>query len=213
MEYKIIEKDTYSIVKEKLDEGQKTCWLCSRMRRGILYNAAEDMGVTKIALGHHADDIVETLFLNMIHGAKLSAMPPKLISDDKRNIVIRPLSYCREKDIKRYAAMREFPIIPCNLCGSQENLQRQATKKMLFEMEAVHPKAIDNMLKALTNVSPSQLADNKLFSFTTLEDQVGTESNTRFNRPLFPGEASSLENSLETKISTPIKAQNINLTN
>ena len=213
VEYKIIEKDTYSIVKEKLDEGQKTCWLCSRMRRGILYNAAEDMGVTKIALGHHADDIVETLFLNMIHGAKLSAMPPKLISDDKRNIVIRPLSYCREKDIKRYAAMREFPIIPCNLCGSQENLQRQATKKMLLEMEAVHPKAIDNMLKALTNVSPSQLADNKLFSFTTLEDQVGTESNTRFNRPLFPGEASSLENSLETKISTPIKAQNINLTN
>jgi len=172
VDYKVIEKDTYSIVKEKLDVGQKTCWLCSRMRRGILYNAAEQMGVTKIALGHHADDIVETLFLNMIHGAKLSAMPPKLISDDRRNIVIRPLAYCRERDIKRYATAREFPIIPCNLCGSQENLQRQATKAMLLEMEKKHPKAIYNMLRALTNVSPSQLADTALFDFKSLEDMV-----------------------------------------
>ena len=189
VEYKIIEKDTYSIVKEKLDEGQKTCWLCSRMRRGILYNAAEDMGVTKIALGHHADDIVETLFLNMIHGAKLSAMPPKLISDDRRNIVIRPLAYCREKNIKQYAAAREFPIIPCNLCGSQENLQRQATKSMLSEMEKEHPKAINNMLKALTNVSPSQLADTSLYEFKTLENRIGENSSVNFNKPLFTGES------------------------
>ena len=188
IDYKIIEKDTYSIVKKKLNEGQKTCWLCSRMRRGILYNAAEDMGVTKIALGHHADDIVETLFLNMIHGAKLSAMPPKLISDDKRNIVIRPLAYCREKNIKRYAAAREFPIIPCNLCGSQENLQRQATKKMLLEMEREHPKAVYNMLKALTRVSPSQLADTKLYDFANLENKVGDTSDQSINPPLFPGE-------------------------
>jgi len=190
VKYKVIEKDTYSIVKEKLNEGQKTCWLCSRMRRGILYNAAEDMGITKIALGHHADDIVETLFLNMIHGAKLSAMPPKLISDDKRNIVIRPLAYCREKDIKRYAAAREFPIIPCNLCGSQVNLQRQATKQMLLQMETEHPKAIYNMLKALTNVSPSQLADTGLYDFKSLEDNVGENSSVNFNKPLFAGESS-----------------------
>ena len=192
IEYKIIEKDTYSIVKEKLEVGQKTCWLCSRMRRGILYNAAEDMGVTKIALGHHADDIVETLFLNMIHGAKLSAMPPKLISDDRRNIVIRPLAYCREKDIKQYAAAREFPIIPCNLCGSQENLQRQATKKMLSEIEDEHPKAIYNMLKSLTNVSPSQLADTNLYNFETLENLVGEPTDTKFNKPLFDGESNIL---------------------
>ena len=140
------------------------------MRRGILYNAANALGATKVALGHHADDIVETMFLNMIHGAALKAMPPKLLSDDKRNIVIRPLAYCREKDIKRYAAAREFPIIPCNLCGSQENLQRQATKAMLANMEKEHPQAVYNMLKALTNVSPSQLADRNLFDFNNLED-------------------------------------------
>lgn len=172
VEYKIIEKDTYSIVKEKIPEGEKTCWLCSRMRRGILYNAANALGATKVALGHHADDIVETMFLNMIHGAALKAMPPKLLSDDKRNIVIRPLAYCREKDIKRYAAAREFPIIPCNLCGSQENLQRQATKAMLANMEKEHPQAVYNMLKALTNVSPSQLADRNLFDFNNLEEGV-----------------------------------------
>ena len=170
VEYKIIEKDTYSIVKDKIPEGQKTCWLCSRMRRGILYNAANALGANKVALGHHADDIVETMFLNMIHGASLKAMPPKLLSDDKRNVVIRPLAYCRESDIKRYAAAREFPIIPCNLCGSQENLQRQATKAMLKNMEKEHPQAVYNMLKALTNVAPSQLADRNLFDFNNLED-------------------------------------------
>jgi len=172
--YEIIERDTYAIVKDKLAEGDKTCWLCSRLRRGILYNAAQALGVTKIALGHHADDIVETMFLNMIHGATLKAMPPKLLSDDKRNIVIRPLAYCREKDIKSYAAAREFPIIPCNLCGSQENLQRQATKAMLIDMESKQPQAIGNMLKALSNVSPSQLADTSLFDFQNLEKDVDT---------------------------------------
>ena len=172
VEYQIIEKDTYSIVKEKLNEGQKTCWLCSRMRRGILYNVAGTLGATKLALGHHADDIVETMFLNMIHGANLKAMPPKLLSDDKRNIVIRPLAYCREKDIKEYAEVREFPVIPCNLCGSQEDLQRQATKFMLADIENKYPMAIKNMLKALTNVSPSQLADANLFDFKNLEKEL-----------------------------------------
>lgn len=197
VEYKVIEKDTYSIVKEKIPEGEKTCWLCSRMRRGILYNAANALGATKVALGHHADDIVETMFLNMIHGAALKAMPPKLLSDDKRNIVIRPLAYCREKDIKRYAAAREFPIIPCNLCGSQENLQRQATKAMLANMEKEHPQAVYNMLKALTNVSPSQLADRNLFDFNNLEDGfVRTDPNDfveKESTPVPPNQAAQIK--------------------
>ena len=172
VEYKIIEKDTYSIVKDKIPEGQKTCWLCSRMRRGILYNAAPHLGVTKIALGHHADDMIETLFLNMIHGAKIKAMPPKLISDDRRNIVIRPLANCRERDIKRYASQRKFPIIPCNLCGSQENLQRQETKAMLAEMEKSRPESINNMIKSLSNISPSQMSDRNLYDFNNLESMV-----------------------------------------
>jgi tRNA 2-thiocytidine biosynthesis protein TtcA len=176
VEYKIIEKDTYSIVKEKLNEGQKTCWLCSRMRRGILYNAAVHLGVTKIALGHHADDMVETLFMNMFNGAKIKGMPPKLLSDDKRNVVIRPLAYCRERDIKKYASHREFPIIPCNLCGSQENLQRQETKAMIAEIEAKSPHSIPNMIKSLSSISPSQMADKDLFDFKNLENQVNTSS-------------------------------------
>jgi tRNA 2-thiocytidine biosynthesis protein TtcA len=175
VEYKIIEKDTYSIVKEKLNEGQKTCWLCSRMRRGILYNAAIHLGVTKIALGHHADDMVETLFLNMFHGAKIKGMPPKLLSDDKRNIVIRPLAYCRERDIKKYARNREFPIISCNLCGSQENLQRQETKAMIADIESKSPQAISNMIKSLKSISPSQMADTGLFNFVSLETEVNRE--------------------------------------
>jgi tRNA 2-thiocytidine biosynthesis protein TtcA len=176
VEYKVIEADTYSIVKEKLNEGQKTCWLCSRLRRGILYNTAQALGVTKIALGHHSDDIVETMFMNMMNGASLRAMPPKLLSDDKRNIVIRPLAYCREKDIKAYAAARDFPIIPCNLCGSQEDLQRQNTKAMLAGLEVNNPQVVSNMLKALTNVAPSQLADNKLYNFKDLESQVSNKA-------------------------------------
>ncbi|MAG77152.1 MAG: tRNA 2-thiocytidine(32) synthetase TtcA [Colwelliaceae bacterium] len=166
--YYIIDKDTYSVVKEKVPEGKTTCGLCSRLRRGTLYSFAEDIGATKIALGHHMDDIVETLFLNMFFGAKLKAMPPKLRADDNRNTVIRPLSYCREADIARYAQIREYPIIPCNLCGSQENLQRQNIKAMLTQWDASTPGRVENIFKSLKNVSPSQLADTELFNFTDL---------------------------------------------
>ncbi len=168
IEYYIIDKDTYSIVKSKIPEGKTTCGLCSRLRRGTLYAFAEDIKATKIALGHHKDDMVETLFLNMFHGAKLSAMPPKLLSDDERNVVIRPLAYCREKDISRFAEIMEYPIIPCNLCGSQENLQRQNIKAMLQEWERQHPSRIESIFNSLQNVAPSQLADTKLFDFENL---------------------------------------------
>ncbi len=178
VEYLIVEEDTYSIVKEKLTPEQKTCWLCSRLRRGILYNTAQQIGATKVALGHHGDDIVETLFLNMIHGANLKAMPPKLLSNDKRNVVIRPLAYCRERDISQYAEQQQFPIIPCNLCGSQEDLQRQAVKQLLAGIEKQQPKGIDNMLTALTNVSPSQLADRNLFDFINLSQQRSDSNQT-----------------------------------
>ncbi len=166
VEYHIIEKDTYSIVKDKIPEGKTTCGLCSRLRRGILYNFAEQHGVTKIALGHHRDDLLETLFLNMFYGGKLKTMPPKLRSDDGRNVVIRPMAYCREKDLARYAVMREFPIIPCNLCGSQENLQRQVVKEMLQSWDKQHPGRLETMFRAVCNVTPSHLADTSLFDFS-----------------------------------------------
>ncbi|MDX1554017.1 MAG: tRNA 2-thiocytidine(32) synthetase TtcA [Marinobacter sp.] len=165
IEYHIIEKDTYSIVKEKVPEGKTTCGLCSRLRRGILYNFAEEHGVTKIALGHHRDDLLETLFLNMFYGGKLKSMPPVLHSDDGRNTVIRPLAYSREKDIARYARLREFPIIPCNLCGSQENLQRQVIKDMFQTWDKQHPGRLETMFRALCNVEPSHLADTGLYDF------------------------------------------------
>ena len=165
IEYHIIEKDTYSIVKEKVPEGKTTCGLCSRLRRGILYNFAEEHGVTKIALGHHRDDLLETLFLNMFYGGKLKSMPPVLHSDDGRNTVIRPLAYSREKDIARYASLREFPIIPCNLCGSQENLQRQVIKDMFQTWDKQHPGRLETMFRALCNVEPSHLADTGLYDF------------------------------------------------
>ncbi len=166
--YYIIDKDTYSVVKEKVPEGKTTCGLCSRLRRGTLYSFAEKIGATKIALGHHLDDIVETLFLNMFYGARMKAMPPKLRSDDGRNVVIRPLTYAREKDLMQYAEHKEFPIIPCNLCGSQENLQRQNIKAMLVEWDKKTPGRVENIFKSIQNVSPSQLADNQLFDFETL---------------------------------------------
>ncbi|WDD97269.1 tRNA 2-thiocytidine(32) synthetase TtcA [Thalassomonas actiniarum] len=166
--YYIIDKDTYSVVKEKIPEGKTTCGLCSRLRRGTLYSFAEKIGATKVALGHHMDDIVETMFLNMFHGARLKAMPPKLLSDDKRNIVIRPLAYCREKDLISYAEKREFPIIPCNLCGSQENLQRQNVKAMLNEWDRQHSQRVYSIFKSIQNVSPSQLADEALYAFKDL---------------------------------------------
>lgn len=163
--YYIVDKDTYSVVKAKVPEGKTTCGLCSRLRRGTLYAFAEKIGATKIALGHHMDDIVETMFLNMFYGSKLKAMPPKLQSDDKRNIVIRPLTYCREKDLITLAQQRAYPIIPCNLCGSQENLQRQNIKAMLIDWDKQTPGRIENIFKSIKNISPSQLADSELFNF------------------------------------------------
>lgn len=178
--YHIIEKDTYSVVKRVIPEGQTTCGLCSRLRRGTLYGYAEANGVTKIALGHHRDDILETFFLNIFYGGKLKAMPPKLLSDDKKNIIIRPLAYTREKDIERFAAFKDFPIIPCNLCGSQINLQRQAMKVMLKAWDKQYPGRLETIFTSLKNVAPSQLADTKLFDFTSLmlgrEQEFDSES-------------------------------------
>lgn len=168
--FHIIEKDTYSIVKEVVPEGKTTCGICSRLRRGSLYGYARQNGITKIALGHHRDDIIETAFLNMFYGSKIKAMPPKLLSDDKTNIVIRPLAYSKESDIARYAEWQKFPIIPCNLCGSQENLQRQVIKEMLQGWEQQHPGRLENIFRSLQNISPSQLADNDLFNFVDLEN-------------------------------------------
>ncbi|MFN3919474.1 MAG: tRNA 2-thiocytidine(32) synthetase TtcA [Methylohalobius sp.] len=167
--YHILEQDTYRVVKEIVPEGETTCGLCSRLRRGILYGFAAECGFTKIALGHHLDDIVETFFLNLFYGGRLKAMPPKLLSDDRRHIVIRPLAYCREEDIAEYAKQMAFPVIPCNLCGSQENLQRQAIKAMLKEWEIRHPGRVETIFRALCNVAPSQLADRRLFDFAGLE--------------------------------------------
>lgn len=169
--YHIIERDTYSVVKEKVPEGKTTCALCSRLRRGTLYGFAEEIGATKIALGHHRDDILETLFLNMFFGGALKSMPPKLLSDDGRHIVIRPMAYVSEADSAAFSEAMAFPIIPCNLCGSQENLQRQNVKAMLNEWSARYPGRIESMFKAVTNVAPSQLADRALFDFQGLEAQ------------------------------------------
>ncbi|GAB2791681.1 tRNA 2-thiocytidine(32) synthetase TtcA [Halomonas shantousis] len=177
--YHILERDTYSVVKEKTPEGKTTCALCSRLRRGSLYGFAKEIGANKVALGHHREDILETLFLNMFYGGTLKAMPPKLLSDDGKNIVIRPLAYCRESDIAEFARFMEFPIIPCNLCGSQPNLQRQVVKEMLGEWEKTHPGRLETMFKAVTNVAPSQLADRDLFDFTGLEAKQVTLQDNR----------------------------------
>ena len=175
VEYYIIEKDTYSIVKDKIPEGKTTCGLCSRLRRGILYNFAVEHGVTKIALGHHRDDILETLFLNMFYGGKLKSMPPKLQSDDGRNVVIRPLAYCREKDIARYAELKAYPVIPCNLCGSQENMQRKKIKAMFQEWDKLHPGRLESMFSAIQNIVPSHLADTSLYDFDSMSCVEPTE--------------------------------------
>lgn len=171
----ILEKDTYSIVKEVIPEGKTTCGLCSRLRRGSLYGFAQDIGATKIALGHHRDDIVETLFLNMFFNGSLKAMPPKLLSDDKKNIVIRPLAYCKEKDLAQFADYKAFPIIPCNLCGSQEKLQRVQVKQMLADWEREYPGRTETIFRSIRNVSPSQLADNTLFNFSDLRLERDTQ--------------------------------------
>ena len=170
VDYHILEKDTYSIVLDKTAPGKSFCSLCSRLRRGSLYGFAEKIGATKIALGHHRHDLMETLFLNMFFGGKLKSMPPKLISDDKKHIVIRPLAYCKEEEIARFAELKQFPIIPCNLCGNQENLQRQAMKKMLNDWNKQFPGRLEVLFKSITNVAPSHLADTSLYDFQSLEE-------------------------------------------
>ncbi|SES71035.1 tRNA 2-thiocytidine(32) synthetase TtcA [Thalassotalea agarivorans] len=187
VDYQVVNEDTYSIVKEKIPEGKTTCSLCSRLRRGILYRTASELSATKIALGHHRDDIIETLFLNMFYGGSLKSMPPKLVTDDGKHIVIRPLAYCREKDIAKYAAGKNYPIIPCNLCGSQENLQRQNIKQMLQLWDKQHPGRIESMFRALTNVVPSHLADFSLYDFKGLQatGEAFAEGDIGFDQPVF----------------------------
>ncbi|MFK7860576.1 MAG: tRNA 2-thiocytidine(32) synthetase TtcA [Granulosicoccus sp.] len=174
VEYRIVEEDTYSIVKEKIPAGSTTCGLCSRLRRGILYRVADELGATKIALGHHADDLLETFMLNLFHGGSLKTMPAKLHADNGRNVVIRPLAYCRERDIITYANEQDFPIIPCTLCGSQPNLQRQNMKHMLAQWEEQDPGRIASMLKAMSNVKPSHLLDRELYDFDQNKRITGT---------------------------------------
>ncbi|PTB89579.1 tRNA 2-thiocytidine(32) synthetase TtcA [Pseudidiomarina aestuarii] len=183
VDFRIIEEDTYSIVKEKIPEGKTTCSLCSRLRRGILYRVANELGATKIALGHHRDDMLETLLLNMFYGGTMKSMPPKLVSDNGQHVVIRPLAYAREKDIAKYSEACEFPIIPCNLCGSQENLQRKVIKDMLKQWDRNHPGRIESMFSALQNVVPSHLADASLFGFKsiTATGQENPDGDTAFD--------------------------------
>ncbi len=172
IDYHILEEDTYSVVQRLTPEGKTTCPVCSRLRRGILYSFARRIGASKIALGHHLDDVVETLFLNLFHGGRLKAMPPKLRSDDGQNMVIRPLYYCRERDIARWAVARGYPIIPCNLCGSQENLQRQVIKEMLTGWDRTSPGRVENIARSLQHVVPSHLGDADLFDFVSLRADV-----------------------------------------
>ncbi|CNK77505.1 tRNA 2-thiocytidine(32) synthetase TtcA [Yersinia aldovae] len=188
VEYQIVEENTYGIVKEIIPEGKTTCSLCSRLRRGILYRTATELGATKIALGHHRDDILQTLFLNMFYGGKLKGMPPKLMSDDGKHVVIRPLAYCREKDIERFALAREYPIIPCNLCGSQPNLQRQVIKDMLRDWDKQYPGRIETMFSAMQNVVPSHLNDHKLFDFKSIthDSQIVDGGDLAFDREELP---------------------------
>jgi tRNA 2-thiocytidine biosynthesis protein TtcA len=181
----ILEKDTYSIVKELTPEGKTYCAVCSRLRRGSLYGFAQEIGATKVALGHHRDDIMATLFLNLFYGGKLKAMPPKLLSDDGKNILIRPLAYCEEKDIIEYARYKAFPIIPCNLCGSQENLQRAKINDMLREWGKHHTGRLESIFTAIQNVAPSQLADRELFDFVSLKATTHREDHFKQRRKAF----------------------------
>ena len=196
VDYKIVEEDTYSIVKDKIPEGKTTCSLCSRLRRGILYRTAKELGATKIALGHHRDDMLETFFLNMFHGGKLKSMPPKLVSDNGEHIVIRPLAYCTEKDIEKYSQAAEFPIIPCNLCGSQENLQRQNIKAMLQDWNRRFPGRIESMFRALQNVAPSHLVDSNLYDFKSITTHDGPveDGDIGFDQPTF---SSNVDNAID----------------
>jgi tRNA 2-thiocytidine biosynthesis protein TtcA len=170
--YDVVEQDTYSVVTRAVPEGKTYCGLCSRLRRGVLYRYAAENGITKIALGHHRDDIVETFFLNLFHAGKLKAMPPKLLSDDGRHVVIRPMAYCAESGIADYAKMRGFPIIPCDLCGSQENLERARIKRMLRDWEEATPGRVEQIFRGLQRVRPSHLADRELFDFEGLSPRA-----------------------------------------
>ena len=191
VKFRIETQDTYSIVKEKVPEGKTMCSLCSRLRRGILYRVAGELGCNKIALGHHRDDILQTFFLNMFFGGKLKSMPPKLVSDGGDHMVIRPLAYVAEKDLVRWAAYRQFPIIPCTLCGSQDGLQRQVVGEMLREWEKKFPGRIENMFAALQNVVPSHLLDHSQFDFKNLvaTGEAFEDGDTAFDREEFPAQA------------------------
>lgn len=187
IEHHIIESDTYSIVKDKIPEGKTTCSLCSRLRRGIIYRTAKELGANKIALGHHRDDMVHTLFLNLLFGGKMKAMPPKLVTDDKAHIVIRPLAYCAESDIAKFARAMEYPLIPCNLCGSQENLQRQKVREMMQDWDRRYPGRTEAVFTALQNVVPSHLGDNRLFDFRGLTlDTPVSEGDIAFDSVEYP---------------------------
>jgi tRNA 2-thiocytidine biosynthesis protein TtcA len=187
IDFRIVEADTYAIVRDKIPEGKTTCSLCSRLRRGIIYRTAKELGANKIALGHHRDDMVHTLFLNMLFGGKLKAMPPKLVTDDGAHVVIRPLAYCPEKDIAKFARGMEFPIIPCNLCGSQDNLQRQKIREMMEEWDRRYPGRTESVFTAMQNIVPSHLADNALFDFRGLTlDTPVDEGDIAFDEPEMP---------------------------
>jgi len=195
--FHIVEQDTYSVVKRVIAEGKTTCSLCSRLRRGVLYRVAGELGATKIALGHHRDDMLETLFLNMFYGGKLKSMPPKLVSDNGQHIVIRPLAYCKEKDLAAYAEIAEFPIIPCNLCGSQKNMQRQVIKDMLQQWEKQFPGRLDTMFRSLQNIQLSHLADPARFDFSGLKTQ---------DKPVPDGDTAFDEETFETNIEELIQS-------
>jgi len=202
VDYKIVEEDTYAIVKEKIPEGKTTCSLCSRLRRAILYKAAKELGATKIALGHHRDDMVETLMLNMFYGGKIKSMPAKLVSDNGEHVVIRPLAFCKEEELIQYAALKHFPIIPCNLCGSQPNLQRQNIKHMLNEWNTNHPGRIESMFTAMKNVVPSHMCDGELFDFKNITTASGVVNggDTAFDKETFqPSVANEVLPTVTTK--------------
>jgi tRNA 2-thiocytidine biosynthesis protein TtcA len=195
VDYRIVEEDTYRIVRDKIPAGKTMCSLCSRLRRGILYRTAGELGATKIALGHHMDDLVETLFLNMFHGSRLKTMPPKLVSDDRRNVVIRPLVYCREKDISRYARQREYPISPCNLCGSQANLERVRIKQMLADWERQSPNRVVSIFRSMQRVTRSHMLDTELYDFSSVSIHAiddTAELDTAFDPPVMTPQVSSV---------------------
>lgn len=177
--YEILTRDTYSIVKDKIPEGNTYCSLCSRLRRGIIYRYAKENGFNKIALGHHRDDLITSLLMSIFYNGEVRSMPPKLLADNEQDIVIRPLSYCQEKDIAEYAKLKQFPIIPCNLCGSQENLARKKVRRLIDGLAAENPKVPSNMLRALQQIRPSQLMDKDLWDFKNLEEKVKDDARTR----------------------------------